>query len=178
MKYFLVNGGSAIKTGIACTMIKYDLTHWFGRDVEIVKDGYSSSIENFEDYDLMSSDALKPHQKLSMILERRKKLMTEQILPAMNSGKIVLYAGGLLDDGIFVDEDVIPFQTILKENLEMLQSIGGVAYPTGTIHSRIGFAANAIAPKYEARVDLLASAVSRLKRATYGGWEDLSCLIR
>lgn len=177
MKYFLVNGSNWIKTSLACTMIKYDLTHWFGKQVEIVNDLHSSDLIDPEFHDLMVGKSLKPHQKLSLILDRRKTLMTDVILPAMNTGKIVLYAGGVLNDTQFIKPEELSFQAILRENLEMLQSIGGVAYPTGAIRTKTIHDCLTDQHAYHERADLLASSVSRFKQTTYHQWQDLSGLI-
>lgn len=177
MKYFLVTGDSWIRTSIACTMIKYDLVHWFGKQVEIVNDLHASDLTDPDIHDLMLGNSLKPHQKLSMILERRKTLMTDVILPAMNDGKIVLYAGGILNDSQFIKPEELSFHAILRENLEMLQSIGGVAYPTGAIRTKTIHDSLPEQHAYHERANLLASSVSRFKQATYHRWQDLSGLI-
>lgn len=187
MHYYLVNGTSQLNVINGAHSIKYHLTESHKAKVKVISDPWlnlttaMATPQDIEDLLIKLRRAdVRSQDKLSLILERRERLMHEEILPAMSDGYIVLYDGGFLLDHVFIDDQVVPFETVLRENLEMLQCIGGVAYPAGSIVIQTPEDSLDMIVPFEQRARKLGESMSRFKRLRYTATtepEDLEMLI-
>lgn len=138
MHYFTVNATSHANGEKACAELKERLESVHGKKVGIVRDSiigpeYSNNPELFKK--LTCPDTCN-EAKIVALLSERERIYKEQLMPALSEYDIVLYHGGMLYDSFWMDvtkgtPDTFP--QILRENLEFLQSIGGVAYPAGAV---------------------------------------------
>jgi hypothetical protein len=135
MHYFTVNATSYENGELACDNIRDRLERVYGKKVALVKDSiigpdYQQNPELFKK--LTCPDSCN-NVKVMALLEERERLYHEQLMPCLSECEIVLYHGGMLYDTFWMDAREDSFPVILRENVEFLQSIGGVAYPAGAI---------------------------------------------
>lgn len=187
MHYFLVNGSNFILTEVACGMIGKVLFQQFGVQTQVVTDPWlfdPASEQTQEGSELLlklTHMDVRPQDKLSLILDQRERLMKEVIIPAMGDGKVVLYHGGFLNDDQFIDKDQIPYDLVLRENMEMLQSIGGIAYPAGSIVVQAVSGVLEDVSVFEKKARQLGESMARFKQLRYTSStkdEDLQMLTR
>lgn len=187
MHYFLVNGSNFILTEVNCALIGEVLLQQHGVKSLVVTDPWlfdptgEHTKEGSELLLKLTHIDVRPQDKLSLILERRERLMKEVIIPAMGEGYVVFYHGGFLGDDQFIDKDQIPFDVVLRENMEMLQSIGGIAYPAGSVVTQAVTGVMEEVLAFERKARQLGSSMARFKQLRYTAAtkdEDLQMLTR
>jgi hypothetical protein len=184
MHYFLVNGTNFTVTEAVCDKISEVLSVQYKAKVETITDPWldsqNSDSEAKELRVKLTHMDVKPQEKLSLILDWRERLMKEVVVPAMGEGNIVLYHGGFLQDDLFIDKTQIPFDLVLRENLEMLQSIGGIAYPAGSVVVQSTLNKLEEITLFEEKARKLGESMSRFKRLRHTvrtSNEDLQMLL-
>jgi hypothetical protein len=165
MSYVLINGSSLDCATSAAYDIKAKLHINFDRRVLIVKDFMSETERGQAMFAEIQKTNIRSVRALSIILEQRKALIKQVILPAVDRGEKVIYIGGVLDDVRYCR--TMEFHDILKENQELLQSIGGHAYPLGSIYVKDRMASPNTSRGYYKRVGRLAASMAGLKLVNY-----------
>lgn len=165
MSYVLVNSASLRDAQSAACDIKAKLHMHFDRDVLIVEDFMSETERGQALFEEIKRPNIRGARALSIILEQRKALIKEVIIPAVNQGQQVVYVGGVLDDTRYVR--TIEFHDILKENQEMLQSLGGFTYPRGAIYVKHPADSPNTCRGYFKRCDRLMASMAGLKLVNY-----------
>ena len=165
MSYVLVNSVRLQDAQGAACDIKAKLHQHFNRDVLIVEDFMSETIRGQALFEEIKRPNIRGVRALSIILEQRKALIKEVIIPTVSKGKQVIYVGGVLDDTRYVR--TVEFHDILKENQEMLQSLGGFTYPQGAVYVKHPADSPNACRGYFKRVDKLTASMAGLKLANY-----------
>lgn len=186
MHYFNVDGQNELTVTYAIDQIKDKLT-LEGKTVAICSDvgvGSNALSDDRELWMTLTHPTKGNEEKIVALLEARSKFYKETLLPAFDKYEIVLVKGGLIHDMRWMDYTVDSFQTVLKENLEMLQSLGGVAYPAGVILVK-GTDEEDLVEGYtelfETRAHRMGDAMSRFKYVQYefgnGGRSEIGMLL-
>lgn len=165
MSYVLVNSSSQKHAENVACEIKAKLHLNFNRRSIIVRDFMSETERGQAMYAEITKQNIRGVRALAILLEQRKALIKQVILPAVDSGLAVIYVGGVLDDTRYVK--TIEFHDILKENQEMLQSIGGHTYPHGAVYAKDVLDSPNTSRGYNKRVDRLLQSMAGLKLITY-----------
>lgn len=165
MSYVLLNGTSQKFTRHVANHLKSTLLDRYGREVIIVNDFMSDTARGQAMLNEATSPTVRPNQALSLILSQRRALINQVILPAKEQNKSVIYIGGVLDDDRYVHHT--EFHTILQETQEMLQSIGGHAYPRGLIYAKDGTGALQQYRDYLKKADRLKQSMAGLQVVSY-----------
>lgn len=165
MSYVLVNAARLEDAHNTACLIKAKLHLNFGRRSIIVKDFMSETERGQAMYEEVTKRNIRGVRALSIILEQRKALIKQVILPAVEKGFAVIYVGGVLDDTRYVK--TIEFHDILKENQEMLQSIGGHTYPLGAVYAKSVIDSPNTSRGYNKRADRLLQSMAGLKLISY-----------
>lgn len=186
MHYFNVDGQTELTVNAAIEQIKDRLTLQ-GKKVAICADVGVGSNALSEDRTLwltLTHPDKSNEEKIVALLEARSKFYKETLLPCLAECEIVLVKGGLIHDMRWMDYEVDSFQTVLKENLEMLQSLGGIAYPAGAILVKGTEEVDLIegyTELFETRAQRMGDAMSRFKYIQYefgnGGRSDIGMLL-
>lgn len=165
MSYVLINGSSQRLVTTTARIIKSDLLAQFDRDVIVVHDFMSETTRGQAMLAEAQSPSVRPIRALTLVLEQRKALIRDVILPAVDKGKGVIYIGGVLDDERYIRNT--GFHSILKENQEMLQSLGGHCYPVGCIHVKdVGDSQHQVR-EYFKRAERMRNSMAGLKLINY-----------
>lgn len=131
MSYILLNGGNSKLTEATAKTIKSDLLGSFNREVIIVKDFMSVTPKGLK----MAEEAIyhktPPARALALVLTQRKALIEEVLLPAIKSGKSVIYIGGVIDDLRYARG--FNFADILKATNSLLGSTN-MNQPSGLVY--------------------------------------------
>jgi hypothetical protein len=165
MSYVLVNSSSLQVAEQAACDIKAKLHLNFGRRSIIVRDFMSETERGQAMYAEITKKNVRGARALAIILEQRKALIKQVILPAVDKGIVVIYVGGVLDDTRYVK--TLEFHEILKENQEMLQSIGGHTYPLGAVYAKCVMDSPNTSRGYNKRVDRMLQSMAGLKLIGY-----------
>jgi len=181
MHYFNVDGQSDL-TVSACIAKLHDLLTLQGKKVAICTDvgvGYNALFEERELWLTLTHPEKSNEAKIAALLDARSKFYKETLLPGLGEYEIILVRGGIIHDMRWMDYRYDSFQTVLRENLEMLQSLGGVAYPAGVILAdKLGedCIVEDYAERFSERACRMGDAMSRFKCLHYTlgeaqGWE-------
>jgi hypothetical protein len=186
MHYFNVDGQNDVTVACAIDQIKDKLT-LEGKTVAICSDvgvGSNALSDDRELWMTLTHPDKSNEEKIVALLEARSKFYKETLLPALGQYEVVLVKGGLIHDMRWMDYRMDSFQTVLKENLEMLQSLGGVAYPAGVILVKGVDEVDLVEgyfELFETRAQRMGDAMSRFKYVQYefgnGGRSDVSMLL-
>lgn len=175
MPYILLNAPNSILAKKTAHVIKSDLLGNFNREVIIVNDFMSVTVKGLKMLEQVQDRTTSPARALALILTQRKALMEQVVLPAMESGKGVIYIGGVLDDLRYAK--VTRFQDILRETQELLQSIGGHAYPVGAVYVKDPRQSLTTTRDYFQKAERLRDSMAGLKLIDYSrSLSDLSVI--
>jgi hypothetical protein len=186
MHYFNVDGQTELTVLSAIEQIKDRLTLQ-GKKVAICTDvgvGSNALSCDRELWVTLTHPDKSNEEKIVALLEARSKFYKATLLPCLDECEIVLVKGGMIHDMRWMDYKVDSFQTVLKENLEMLQSLGGIAYPAGVILVEGKDETDPIEgykEMFETRAQRMGDAMSRFKYVNYefgnGDRSDIGMLL-